>query len=96
MFYVKFHNLDSYRIDIKRYDKNMMIQLVKSRIEPDGEYTHVAKFGQNFFSKRSDADKRLKVSANGITADIFEGCRFGAEEGRLIYVNVSSGKKILE
>ena len=71
----------------------MMIQLVKSGIDPEDEYTHEAKFGQNFFFKRSDFDERLKASANGLTADIFEGCRFGAEEGRLIFVNVS-GRKI--
>ena len=74
----------------------MMIQLVKARIDPEDEYTHEAKFGENFFFKRSGLDKRLKASANGLTADIFEGCRFLAEEGRLIFVNVSGGKISLE
>ena len=92
MFYVKFHNSDIHQIDIKRYDESMMIQLIKARIDPEDEYTHEAKFGQNFFFKRYDQDKRLKAHANGLTAYIFEGCRFGAEEGRLMFVNVSGGK----
>ena len=95
-FYAKFHNSDNHRIDIKRHNEGMMIQLVKSNIDSEDEYTHEAKFGQNFFFKRSDFDKRLKASANGLTADIFEGCRFGAEEGRLIFVNISSGKILIE
>ena len=93
MFFVKFHNLDQYQIDIKMYDKSGNIKVAKSKVDPGYEYSHEAYFGQNFFFKRSATDKQLKASANGVTAELFEGCRFMAMGGRLMLVNVSDGKK---
>lgn len=75
------------------YDKSGNVKLAKSKVDPEDEYSHEAYFGQNFFFKRSATDKRLKASANGVTAELFEGCRFRAKEGRLTLVNVSDGKK---
>ena len=92
LFSVAFHNLDEYQIDIKMYDDNGKEQLIISRLQPDEKHTHEAYFTQNFFFVRSDSHKRLKAEANGIMADIFEGCLFKAKEGRLISVNISSGK----
>ena len=74
------------------YDDNWKEQLIESRVQPDGKHTHEAYFNQKFFFMRSDNHKRLKAEANGIMADIFEGCLFKAKEGRLIVVNISSGK----
>ena len=92
LFSATFHNLGECEIDIKMYDDNGKEQLIISRLQPDEKHTHEAYFTQNFFFVRSDSHKRLKAEANGIMADIFEGCLFKAKEGRLISVNISSGK----
>ena len=73
------------------YDENLNEQLIKSRIEPEAEYSHEAYFYQNFVFKRSENYQRLKANANGVTADVFEGCHFKAKQGRLILVYVSGG-----
>ena len=74
------------------YDDNWKEQLIESRVQPHGKRTHEVYFNQKFFFVRSDNNMRLKAEANGIIADIFEGCLFKAKEGRLILVNISSGK----
>ena len=78
------------------YDENLNEQLIKSRIEPEAEYSHEAYFDQNFVFKRSKSHQRLKANANGVTADVFEGCHFMAKQGRLILVNISGGNLLLE
>ena len=95
MFSVKFHNSDDYEVDIKMYDKSLNAQLVKSRMESGAEYSHEAHFSQNFFFVRSQTKKRLRASANRVTADVFEGCQFKAKEGRLILVNITSGNQLI-
>ena len=78
------------------YDERLNEQLIKSKIEPEAEYSHEAYFEQNFVFKRSENYQRLKANANGITADVFEGCHFKAKQGRLILVNVSGGNWLFE
>ena len=91
MFYAKFYNYDQYPIDILMYDQEWNKLLVRPRLNPGNEYSHETYFTQNYLFKRSDTNERLKCSANGITAHVFEGCRFKATEGRLIMVNISRG-----
>ena len=83
--------MDKYDIDVKEYDINWNEKLIKSRIRPGGEYTLEVNFTQSFFFKRSDYDKRLKATANGVTSDVFQGSRYQAKRGRLLSVDVSSG-----
>ena len=73
------------------YDENLNEQLIKPRIEPEAEYSHEAYFDQNFVFKRSENHQRLRASANGVTADAFEGCHFKAKQGRLILVTIFGG-----
>ena len=91
MFSIKFHNSDNQEVDIKMYDESLNEQLIKSRIEPNDEYSYEAYFSQNFFFVRYQTEKRLRASANGMTADVFEGCQFKAKEGRLILVTINGG-----
>ena len=86
-----FHNLDNYDIDVKEYDSNWNEKLIKSRIRPGGEHTLEVNFTQSFFFRRSDYDKRLKATANGVISDVFQGCRYQAKKGRLLSVEISSG-----
>ena len=95
-FFVKFHNADEFPIDISMYDENLNEQVIKSRIEPEAEYSHEAYFYQTFVFKRSENYQRLKANANGVTADVFEGCHFKAKQGRLILVYVSGGNLLFE
>ena len=92
MFLVKFHNSDDLEIDIKMYDENLNEQTLKYRVQPKDEYLYEAQFSQQFFFERSDTKRRLRASANGITADVFEGCQFKAKEGRLLLVHITGGK----
>ena len=94
MFFAKFHNLDEYSIDIIKYDERWNQNLIKSRLDPNDEYSHEAYFAQNFLFKRSDTKDRLKASANGVTSEVFEGCRYRADAGRLILVNILGGNKL--
>ena len=74
-----------------QYDQNWNEETIKLKIDPGQEFPYEAYFSQNFFFKRSDTDKRLKASSNGMTSEVFEGCRFEAKAGRLIYVEISNG-----
>ena len=91
-FSVKFHNSAKFPVDVKLYDNNLVLQLVKSALGPEAEYTHQASFQDRFAFTKSNTIDRLNVSANGITALVFDGCQFEAEEGRLITVFISEGK----
>ena len=91
MFLVKFHNSDELEIDIKMYDENLNEQILKYRVQPEDEYLYEAQFSQQFFFERSDTKRRLRAMANGITADVFEGCQFKAKEGRLLLVDIRGG-----
>ena len=92
MFLVKFHNSDEmFEIDIKMFDENLNEQILKYRVEPKDEYLYEAHFSQQFFFEISGTKRRLRASANGITADVFEGCRFKAKEGGLLLVNIKRG-----
>ena len=92
-FTVAFLNLDNYPIDIITYDKDGNERLVTPRLNPGDAYTHEAHFTQDWLFKRSDTRKRLKAYANGVSSESFEGCRFKANKGRLLRVNISSGNK---
>ena len=92
---VTFLNLDKFPIDIKRYDENWKEKLVKSRVYPENQYAHEVFFRQYFFFERSDSNQSLQASANGVTADFFEGCRFKAEAGRPLTVRISRGIKLI-
>ena len=96
MFFVKFYNGDKFHVDISMYDSNWCERMIKSRIESKAEYSHEANFTQNFIFKRSETFQRLKANANGVTAHVFEGCRFKATEGRLILVNISGGNLLFK
>ena len=91
VFTVRFHNLDDYEIDIKEYDNYWNEKIIKSRIPPGDDHTLEVNFTQRFFFKRSDYDKRLKATANGVTSDVFQGCRYQAMKGRFLSVDISSG-----
>ena len=91
IFSVSFRNSDKYPIDIMQYDQSWNEETVKLKTDPGQEFPYEAYFSQNFFFKRSDTDKRLKASSNGMTSEVFEGCRFEAKAGRLIYVEISNG-----
>ena len=91
VFTVRFLNLDNYEIDIKEYDNNWNEKTIKSRIPPGDDHTLEVNFTQRFFFKRSDYDKRLKATANGVTSDVFQGCRYQAMKGRFLSVDISSG-----
>ena len=85
--------MDKYDIDVKEYDRNWDEQLIKSRITPGDDYTREVNFTQSFFFKRSDYDERLKATANGMTSNVFQGCRYQAKEGRLLSVDVFNGNQ---
>ena len=91
-FSVKFHNSAKFPIDVKLLDDNLDLQLVKSALGPEAEYTHQASFQDRFAFTKFNTIDRLNVSSNGITALVFDGCQFEAEEGRLITVFISEGK----
>ena len=92
-FSVKFHNSAKFPIDVKLYDNNnLVLQLVKSALGPEAEYTRQASFQDRFAFTKSNTIDRLNVSANGIMAFAFNGCQFEAEEGGLITVYISGGK----
>ena len=55
------------------------------------DHTLEVNFTQRFFFKRSDYDKRLKATANGVTSDVFQGCRYQAMKGRFLSVDITSG-----
>ena len=93
VFTVRFHNLDNYEIDIKEYDNNWNEKIIKARIQPGDDHTLEVNFTQRFFFKRSDYDKRLKATANGVTSNVFQGCRYQAKEGRLLSVDIISGNQ---
>lgn len=90
-----FLNLDKFPIDIKRYDENWKEKLVKSRVYPENQYAHKVFFRQYFFFERSDSNQSLQASANEVTADFFEGCRFKAEAGRPLTVRISRGIELI-
>ena len=90
-FSVKFYNSDKYPIDVLQYDENWNEKVVKAKINPENEFTYETVFSQNFLFKRTDTEKRLKASSNGIISDVFEGCRFEAKAGRLIDVKIFYG-----
>lgn len=92
---VKFHNYDKYPIDIKKYDQGWNEQLVKANVQPGYEYSEEAFFSHNYYFVRSKTHERLNSSANDVTAILFEGCRFQAETGKLIIVNVLKGHKFI-
>ena len=96
MFFVKFHNSDRHPIDIKTYDREWNEGTLKSKLGPEEEFSHETYFTQNFLFKRSETKDRLKATANGVTSEVFEGCRFGAEPGRLLFVNIISGNILPE
>ena len=76
------------------YDGNWNEKVIKLKIEPKDEYSHEAYFTQNFIFKRSGTGKRLTANANGVTSQVFEGCRFKAEKYRIILVDISGGTLI--
>ena len=91
-FLVKFHNSDKFPIDITTFDDSGNEQLlVKRRINPGDHYSHKAFFIQEFFFTRSNTKQSLQASANGVTADDFEGCRFKAEKSKPILVEIYRG-----
>ena len=90
-FSAKFHNSDKHPIDILQYDENWNEKIVKSKINPENEFTYETVYSQNFLFKRTNTEKRLKASSNGIVSDVFEGCRFDANPGRLVNVKISYG-----
>ena len=94
MFLVKFHNSYEFEIDIKMYDESLNEEILKYRVQPKDEYLYEAHFSQQFFFENSDTKRRLRASANGITADGFEGCQFKAKEGRLLPVNITGGNRL--
>ena len=95
MFSAKFHNFDTHPIDIIRYNQEWNENLVKSMLGPEEEYSHETYFTTKFFFKRSDTRERMMASANGVTSAVFEGCRFHAQAGRLLFVNISRGNDLI-
>ena len=95
-FTVAFLNLDNYPIDIITYDKDGNEKPVASRLNPGDVDTHETHFTQDWLFKRSDTRQRLKAYANGVSSETFEGCRFKANKGRLLRVNISRGNERLK
>ena len=77
------------------YDESLNEQILKYRVPPKNEYLYEAHFSQQFFFENSDTKRRLRASANGATADVFEGCLFKAKEGRLLLVNIIGGNTLV-
>ena len=91
-FFVTFRNDDGHPLDILRYDQSWNEEVVvKERLDPGIDFPHVAYFNQNFIFKRSDTKDRLKAFSNGVTAIVFEGCRFNMHAGTGSLVIISSG-----
>ena len=93
MFTVQFINMGSYPVDIKKYDDSWNEQMVRPKLDAKGESSHETYLAQKWLFKRSDSGQRMKAYVNGITSEVFAGCRFGAEPGRLLVVNICDGNK---
>ena len=87
-----FRNADEYPVDIKRYNENWNEELVRSQLNPEQESTYETDFSSKWLFKRSDTAHRLQAGANGVTSQVFDGCRFKAKPGRFLRVTILAGK----
>ena len=93
-FYVTFHNSYVHPIDIKRLYPNEKLQ--RTKLLPQNEVTVQTKFTHVWAFMRSETQKRLMVTGNGVKSQNFEGCKYQAKPNDLITVNIFGGKKQLD
>ena len=67
---------------------------MKQRLTPESEITLNTSFTRQWIFLRSETKDRLMATGNGVTAQIFDGCRFKANANQLIFVSISGGKII--
>ena len=91
-FDVTFQNNDIHPIDIKLYDQEGNIKVMKSKLMPGAEKTFTTYFTHEWIFTRSDTVKQLKANRGKITSQIFEGCHFKADVNERITVFISEGK----
>ena len=93
MFTVTFRNSGTHPVDIKTYDDGWNEEMVRQNLNPGEESPHETSFTQKWLFKRTDTGVRMKASANGVTSEVFAGCRYGAESGRLLPVTILGGTR---
>ena len=94
-FEVTFRNSDRQEIDIIWYNEQGNEQLMESNLPPENERTFLTYFTHQWIFKRSGNKERLKATANGVSAQVFEGCRFMAKPDKRIQITISEGNKIV-
>ena len=71
------------------YNQEGNEELMRSELLPENEMTVETSFTHQWIFRRSDSKQYLKAQGNGMTAQIFEGCRFRARPNERLIVTIS-------
>ena len=91
-YFATFHNSDRYPIDVIWMDSNGAENVMKSKLDPQNEFTNETYFRQSWKFRRSANKEILMVQANEVEGKSFEGCQFQADADEIIRVRISGGK----
>ena len=90
----KFQNSIQYPVDVFWIDSEQKKNVFYKTLEQVAQYSQITHFTHEWIFERSDTKNRVFARANGVIAETFEGCHFGAKVNSEILVEVISPGKL--